>query len=314
MPVILSPSSAPPSGPGSQFPDVGFASATWIDPQGNRWPLTDTNPSRGYFTLSAGVSGLGAAPITLTTDDYPRGGVKVRHIQPDPRVVVWPIHVYGDSHTEFLGRWRQLARAFSNTKRYGPGWLEISRPDGSRRRISAYYQEGFEGLGSQGSGIISDSAVLSLYCPDPYWIDPDAVLIHREYAAAATSFFSPYPTVSSSQVLGDTTAVNPGDETAWPTWTITGPASAITATNNSTGESFVLTPTSALTSGQKVFITTDPPTVRYQDGSNWISKLSWPDAVLWGLLPGLNNVTFTLSGSNTGSAVDLSFNSRYETA
>jgi hypothetical protein len=195
--------------------------------------------------------------------------------------------------------------------------LEIARPDGTRRQIQVYYQEGWEGRGARGSGWIVDVAVMSLWCEDPYWVDPEPVVVHREQAGAG-SFFTPYPTVSSSQVLGATTVHNPSDVTVWPTWTITGPASLITFTHQGTGEAFTLNPSSVghgpLLAGQRVTVRTDPPQVRYQDGSNWVGALNWPAATLWGLAPGDNAVSFTLAGAATGSAVDLRFNPRYETA
>jgi hypothetical protein len=299
-----------------ELPGVGFATASWTEADGTIWPLTD--PASGWFTVADGVSGLDAAPITLTTDDQPRGGARVRHIQAQPRTITWPLHVFSDSdsHTEFITRWRALAGAFTRTKRLGPGVLEIARPDGTRRRINAYYESGFDGQAKQGAGIVSDSAVLSLFCEDPYWYGPNEVTIRREQDTGR-DFLAPFPSVSSSQTLGATTLHNPGTEQAWPSWTITGPASAITATNNTTGEEFTFTPPAShgdLLAGEQVFITTDPPTVRYQDGSNWVGGLDWPGAVLWGLQPGDSDVTFTLSGVSTGSAVELSFHPRFEMA
>ncbi|MDX3753738.1 phage tail protein [Streptomyces sp. AK08-02] len=320
MPLITAPVITPPDTGGGTgtpvpLPEVGFAVATYTDPTGKVWSLTDEDA--GWFTLADGVSGLGATSYSLTTDAHPRGGARLRYAQAQPRAIVWPLYVYGEDHVEFVGRWRALATAFTRTLREGPGWLEIARPDGGRRRIAVYYQEGFEGRGSKGSGIVSDSAAITLWCEDPYWIDPVEVSVHRE-TGALSSFFTPYPTVSSSQVLGATTLRNPGDVVVWPKWTVTGPASLITFTNQGTGEQFTLDPTAvghgALLAGQQVTISTDPPTVRYQDGSNWVGALNWPSAVLWGLAPGNNPVTFQLNGSGPGSAVDLVFNPRYETA
>ncbi|MFI1607857.1 phage tail protein [Streptomyces griseofuscus] len=320
MPLITAPVVTPPDtgGGGSApipLPEIGYAVATYTDPTGRVWPLTDEEA--GWFTLADGVSGLGAATYSLTSDAHPRGGARLRYAQPQPRGIVWPLYVYGEDHNEFIGRWRSLATAFTRTLRDGPGWLEIARPDGGRRRIAVHYQEGFEGRGSKGYGIVSDYAAVTLWCEDPYWIDPTDVVVHRE-TGSLTPFFQPYPTVSSSQVLGATTVVNPGDVTVWPKWTVTGPASLITFTQQDTGEAFTLNPSAVghgnLLAGQQVTITTDPPTVRYQDGSNWVGALNWPGAVLWGLAPGDNAVTFQLDGSGPGSAVDLSFNSRHETA
>lgn len=326
MPLITAPVVTPPDTGGGAptpvtFPEIGYAVASYTDPTGKVWPLNDE--AAGWFTLADGVSGLGAAPYALTSDPHPRGGARLRYVQPQARAIVWPLYVYGETHNEFIGRWRALATAFTRTLRENPdgtrtpGVLEIARPDGTRRHVRVFYQEGFEGRGTKGSGIVSDAAALTLWCEDPYWVDPVDVSVHQE-TGSLSSFFTPYPTISSSQVLGATTLKNPGDVTVWPQWTVTGPASLITFTHEGTGESFTVNPTAVghgnLLAGQQVTITTDPPSVRYQDGSNWVGALDWPSAALWGLAPGDNPVTFQLDGSGPGSAVDLTFNPRYETA
>ncbi|WP_171110604.1 MULTISPECIES: phage tail domain-containing protein [unclassified Streptomyces] len=325
MPLITAPVTTPPDtgeppgggGGGIVLPDLGRATVTYYDPAGGVWPLT--RRSLGWYTLAEGVSGLGAAPYELTTDAHPRGGARLRHAQAQPRTIVWPLWVSGSDHMAFVQRWRQLATAFTRTLRDGPGVLEIARPDGTRRHIEVIYQEGWEGRGSHGFGRIFDSAVLSLWCEDPYWVDPEPIVVHREQGAGE-DFLQPYPSVSSSQVLGATVVTNPGDVVVWPTWTITGPASLVTFTRTDTGASFVLDPNDPsighgnLLAGQQVTVRTDPPQVRYQNGDNWVGALNWPDATLWGLDPGDNPVTFQLDGAGAGSAVDLMFNPRYETA
>jgi len=319
MPILAGEILPPPVTPGPpiSLPDIGRAVATYIDPTGGQWPLS--NRALGWYTLAGGVSGLGAAPIDITADPYPRGGSRVRHIQPAARTITWSIRVEGDTHLEFVERWRALARAITCTTRLGPGVLEIARPDGSVRRIAVYYAAGFDGISQGTSSLFWDVAVVQWLCQDPYWYDAVPHIVHRQSDAAA-NYLNPYPSVSSSQVLGDTTVTNPGDVTAWPTWTITGPASLITMTRGDTGESFVLDPHAAaighgdLLAGQHVTVTTEPPTVRYQDGNNWIGALNWPGAVLWNLPPGDTPLTFELDGAAAGSAVDLSFNPRYETA
>ncbi|MFF2189235.1 phage tail protein [Streptomyces sp. NPDC058155] len=332
MPLITAPVvTPPPPDPGGgggtpiPLPEIGYATATYTDPAGTVWPLTDE--TAGWWTLADGVSGLDAVEYELTKDAHPRGGARLRYAQPLPRAIVWPLYVYGDDHMQFISRWRALATAFTRTLREGPdgrrtpGWLEIARPDGTRRRIAVFYEAGFERRGVKGSGIISDAAAITLWCEDPYWITPIEVSVHRE-AGALSPFFEPFPTVSSSQVLGSTIVENPGDVIVWPTWTITGPASEVTFTHQETGESFTLDPNQVghgdLLAGEQVTVSTDPPSVRYHDGTpdgaNWSGALSWPGAVLWGLAPGENAVTFQLDGSGPGSAVDLRFNPRHETA
>ncbi|MFE9936313.1 phage tail family protein [Streptomyces hirsutus] len=330
MPLIA-PVVVDPEGPGPEVPppvevpEIGYASITYIDPTGTRWPMTDL--SADWFVLAEGVSGLGAAPYSRTSDSHPRGGARRRHVQPLARSIIWPLLVKGADHMAFTGNWRALARAFTRTLREGPGWLEVVRPDGSGRRIAVEYESGWDGLGQPATGIAWDKAVLTLWCEDPYWVGLQAQTVHREQGAGQ-DFLQPYPTVSSSQVLGATTLVNPGDVEVWPTWTVTGPATAITfsATKKVRGpdglrtvvESFTLDMTAtvhgALLAGETVTISTDPPRVRSGTGENLSNGLNWPGAVLWSLPPGTTPVTFQLAGAQPGSAVDLAYYPRYEIA
>lgn len=313
MPVLAKPVSRP-SGGGLVIPDVGYAVATWTAPDGTVWPLQ--NEDLGWHTITEGITGLDAAPVTLTSDKRLAGGVKVRNRRPDERVITWPLDVYSEeSHTEFVQRWRRIMRAFTQTTQLGPGWLEIARPDGSARRIQAYYQSGFEGR--RGLPVLSDQVVITLLCEDPYWQDVAPTVITRRHAVGGP-FLSPFPTVSSSQVLGDTTIHNPGDVEAWPDWTLTGPATQLTGTLATTGEEFVLDPTitahGALLAGEQATIQTRPMRVRGPAGEVWTSALNWPGAQLWALPYGQHDVTFAVAGSGPGSTVQLSFYPRYESA
>ncbi|KPC86250.1 serine/arginine repetitive matrix protein 2 [Streptomyces sp. NRRL WC-3753] len=316
MPIITAPIVTPeiPETPPVEIPEIGYASVTYVDPTGTRWPMTDLSAS--WYTLAENVSGMGAAPYTLTADPHPRGGSRLRHVQPQSRDIVWPVFVKGIDHMAFTKNWRDLARAFTRTLREGPGWLEVARPDGSARRIAVYYNGGWDGRGQTATGINWDSAVLTLWCEDPYWQDVQAQTVHRE-SGSQVDYLAPYPSVSSSQVLGATTVDNGGDVDVWPTWTVTGPATSITFTREDNGDAFTLDMTAtahgALLAGQTVTISTDPPRVR--SGTEVLTPgLNFPDAVLWSIPPGRTPVTFLLAGAEAGSAVDLTFYPRYETA
>src|SRR5690606_9590456 len=129
--------------------------------------------------------------------------------------------------------------------------------------------------------------------------------------SSGVDFFDPFPSVSSSQVLGATTLYNPGSVEAWPVWTITGPASLVTITHADTGEEFVLdTVEEGIEHGvrlevETVTVTSDPPRVRSEDGSVWTAVLYWSGAVLWALRPALNNVAFQLDGVEDVSTVPV---------
>ncbi|GAA3781094.1 phage distal tail protein [Micromonospora maritima] len=286
--------------------DTRIPRYSWITPDGREIPLDA--PSLGWFT-PRGRAGLGAAPVELVSDPHPRGGVRVRHIQPQARPITWPLFMSANSHLELVAMYRMLASAFTSTRRLGPGTLRVMRPDGTAREIRAYYDGGF--TGEPGWGFLHEQVVLSLFCEDPYWRSTQPVSLPYQQATGA-SYLNPYMTVSPSSVLGATTATNAGDVEAWPVWSITGPATAITATNNTTGRAFTLTAT--LTAGQTATITTETAQVRGPAGENWTGNLNWPGAVMWGLQPGSNDVTFAVTGATSATRVVLSYVPRYETA
>lgn len=287
---------------------VGNMYANWTAPDGTVWPLTDTDEDRGYFTTRE-VSGWGSTTYEFATDPLVRGGETVRFIRTNPARITWPLYVYGDTHQQFVDRYRALRRAFLMTlHRRQPGVLSVSRPDGTARTIEAYCEDGW---GGEGEHHLFAKPVLTLYCPEGFWRDAEAVSVPRAFGSTA-SFLSPFPTISSSQLLGATTIDNPGDVDAWPEWTITGPMSSLTATNSTVGRSFVLNYT--LTAGQQITITTLQPSIRGPGGTNIVNSLNWPSAYLWGLYPGSNTVSFAVTGAGSGSTINLAFHPRYEGA
>lgn len=303
----------PPDGGLPEVPQVGTMRATWTDPTGVVWELTGPHEVHGWLTTRQ-VAGWGATPRTIVTDPHARGGVTVRHVRAEPRRITWPLHVYGDTHTEFLDRYRRLMRAFMLTAQLGrPGVLTVARPDGTARQIEAFCEDGWGGEG--GENWVSANPVLTLLCPDGFWSDTTAQVVRRDHqAGGGDPFLNPYITVSSGQVLGATQVANPGDVDGWPVWTFTGPATVVTATNHTLGASFTLTHT--LTAGQSITVDTSThrPTVRGPAAQNLVGALDWPGATLWPLVAGVNDIEFTVVGAAAGTSVEFSYRPRYETA
>ncbi|GAA3750787.1 phage distal tail protein [Micromonospora maritima] len=305
---------APTTVPVTRDPVVGAMRATWADPQGAVVELTGPHEAHGWFTRPE-VAGWGAAPVTLVTDPLPRGGVSVRHQRREPRRLTWPLHVYGDTHLQFLDRYRRLMRHFTLTKYRGAGTLTIYRPDGSdrARAIDCLYEDGFGG--EPGENVRYANPTLTLFCPDGYFRAVDRQFIRRTYQGTGGSpYLRPYLTVSSSRTLGESTVFNGGDIEVYPSWTITGPAAQLVATNETTGESFTLTHNLLAGQTATITITADRALIRGHNGENLSGKLNFPGAVLWALLPGTNDVNFQVTGSGPGTQVELSFYPLYETA
>jgi hypothetical protein len=290
-------------------PDTSMQ-ATWVDPSGVEWPLTDTSDSRGYFTRTD-IAGWGARAYELVTDPVAGGGESVRFIRANPARITWPLYIRGDTHLEFLQRWRDLRAAFMSTLWKGQtGTLRVTRGDGTAREIDCFLEDGFQGQG--GENWLYANAVLTLYAPEGSWRDTAVVNVPRSYTPGS-DFLNPFPTISSSQILGRVPIDNAGELPAWPSWLITGPATVVTATNWTTSQSWVLTTT--LAAGETATINTLPrPTARGPVGQNLVGSFNWPDAYLWPLVSGTNDVEFVVAGASTGTSIQMVYQARYEGA
>lgn len=302
----------------------GTIAATWTDPDGIIYPLTqpwsDTGP--GYLTMN-GPSAWGSSPIELVTDPYPRGGEVVRFIRAGARRIQWPLYVGGDSHADFVRNYRTIMKGFTKTTyRRAPGILEIKRPDGTARRIQGFYEQGFEG--EAGENWLWAKPTIQLFCPDGYFYDPVAVPFTRDAAVVSPgqdngSYYDPFLIIGKSGTFDNsdtvTTITNPGDVDAWPIWTLKGPLNGFTATNTTTGMRFGFD--YDIPAGVTVTISTNPPSVRDSNGLNLSRFIDWfnvAGTALWAFVPGPNNVIFALDAPQEGASVSMTFLPRYETA
>lgn len=304
-PPVVPPTDLPPN-------DVGTMVASYTDPEGTVWDLTNRADDYGWFTRPD-IAGWTATAYEFSTDPLPRGGVDVRFIRSQEARIQWPLHCFGRTHLEFVQRARRIRRAILMTvHRQTPGTLRVERPDGTAREIDVYYEDGLKG--EAGEDWLFANPVVTFMAPDGYWRDVAPITAGVKYVTGGHNFLGPgYPRVSSSAVLGGQVLTNPGDVAGWPTWTLTGPATSLVAANSTLGKTWTLTYT--LTGGQQATITTSPrPILRGPAGVNISGALNWPTAYLWPLAPGDNAVSFTVGGASAGSRVDMTFNPRYDGA
>jgi hypothetical protein len=259
--------------------------------------------------------------VDLVTVDNPDGGVIVEATRVKERTILWPIRVRATQHLRLLEVWRELAYRITQTRDLGGGWLELQRPDGSRRRILAYYASGLEGEPEDGTWL-QVTAVLHLMCPDPFWRDAETVnLEFRD--EVGVDYLDPYPSYSSGRVLGAAELPNTGHRAAWPSWRIRGPMTALTATNQTRDETFTLTHT--LAAGEYATISSRPIQVRGDADENLVGALGLlaGGGKPWRLDPRkTSRALFAVSGSDADSAPGaddgtrlwLSYPIDYETA
>lgn len=303
---------------------------TWEGGDGSVWPLgnigvvndgTNQDPTiyapvgTAYWAMP-GVRGLGLPPRTITADTAARSGTSPRNVYRGPRNITLGFYLEANDHPGLQALRRALAQSLESTDESNLGTLIIARPDGTTRLIRAMYSDGFDEDDS--NPMVQDVVAVTLYCPSPWFLAPEPVTITRSYTSGTVNFFSPFLSIGTSETLGTSTVNNPGGVTAYPDWTITGPAATITATNGRTGDEFVLDVAtfrgSNLLSGETITISTDPPTVTGPDGSNWVGAVNWPGAMLWGLQPGDSDVSFVVTGSGSGTSIAMSFVPRFATA
>lgn len=292
------PSSGGGGRPPSVVPEIGEYTPIWVAPDGTRLNL---NPQGNQFFSLKSVSGLGAVPVDPITTPSADGGVIVEFVRPKERTVLWPLRMRGDTHLDFLARWYNVVELFTQCRRLNkPGQLILRRPNGQERMIPAWYASGLEQDADDGAWT-ELTAVVNLLCPSPFWLD--SAQVSREWLQeAGIDYLNPYPSFGSGQVIGAATITNDGVEPAWPTWTVRGPLTSLTALNVTRNETFTITYT--LARGETLTMTTRPIRVRGKTGEVAVNALNLlAGGVPWRIDPKVTtNITFTAAGSASESA------------
>jgi len=282
---------------------------TWY-PADGRSPIVLTDRAAGRRVLK-GTRGLGAGPVELVTDDSPLlDGTTVWEPYYAPRVITLPMLVSARTRAEFLSKVRELVTAIHPD---ADGELELAQHDGRRFRLRCRYLEGLEG--DEDTTMGGDTTwwrfILKLYAADPWWYGEPITATFTPVEAVP---FFPLPPLrlSRSQVLGTVTVHNPGDVTAWPTWSATAPGSDPEFRNLATGETLRFA--GALPAGQTLTVVTTPgqQSVTLTDGTSWWPQWA-PGSVMWRIPPGTTRVSLTLASAGVGSEIALSFRPRYRT-
>lgn len=286
---------------------------TWTSPAGDVLDLC--SDAQGYRSLP-GRSGFGIPPREVVYDTNPNGGGIFRSIQDQVRVLAVPLRVQADTQADYLARLHRLQRAVRH--RYGgqdvPGVITAYLPDGSLRKITAFYSGGLQDHTEDNEDLLMTAQpfpTLEFIALDPYWEGRSVGDSWR--ATAGKAWFGPMPrSLAASQVLGQVTVNLPGDADAYPIWTVTGPG-VPTIANSTTGRSFTFKSSAPVLAGQTVTIDTreEHLSVVDQDGTNLYSSLEqWPD--LWTLEPGLNDLTVEMADSTAASRVAFTATVRWQ--
>ncbi len=284
----------------------------WIAPDGS--PLLLTGAAELDVHWALGVEGRFMPPVRIEAEALPQQhGARLRQVRFEPRDVTLPLTVIGLEESAVRRKLRELLRAFNPCD--GDGLLRATSADGQTRELACRYSAGLEGEESRDSmGRTYQRAAVVLRALDPFWRDADEQRATYTVGVAVGFLADPFlrssPLLTPDRILGTQRIRNDGDLPAEPVFTVVGPASAFTLTNQRTGERIAYT--APLAAGEQVTIDTRAgrKSVLRSDGTNLYGNLSL-DSVLWDVDPGDSTVELALPGATTATFLTLAYRRRW---
>jgi hypothetical protein len=288
----------------------------WSAPDGS---VTDLSAwGAGNYVLDEGTTGLLAPGYEFATQPFAGvDGETLQQVTAQPAQPVLAVDFVASDGAELRARLRALAHALR--PRRGIGTLRAVADDGAERRLPCYYRQGLE---SGTYRVTRYRTALEFWAPSPWWRGTPYTWGYG--LSAPGPFFPILPlSLASTTITGAATVdLSDTDAPTYPTWTVTGPGSQLTLTNNTTGQSLVLN--APIGDGQLVVIDTRPgyQSVRAATrdtsgavilGASLFGSLS-TDPALWPLVDGVNDVSVLLTGAGAASRVDVTAERLYSGA
>jgi hypothetical protein len=186
----------------------------------------------------------------------------------------------------------------------GEGTLTVVNGPSPGRFLRCSYEAGLEELAEEFPNL--NVGHLLFRAVWPYWLDTTEQSVSVAQGTAMQTWFPFLPLIlGASDAFAAFTVTVTGDVPSWPVITVTGPGQEVTATNDSTGDSWTVS--GSLAAGSKLIVDTRPSykgvTV---DGANAYPRLT-AGSSLWPLLPGGNRVTVSMALTDPGSLAVFSW-------
>lgn len=233
-------------------------------------------------------------------------GMRLRSVRHGVHEFMLPVWLESTSETALRTAMRSLLYKMDPVR--GAGKIRVTSPLGDQREIICRYASGLEmdeKLGDT-SAPLAQRIPIKFKAHDPYYYDVNS--IQSSYTTTAGPSFFPFFTLNlnASEVVGTVNITNTGDVETWPVWTIRGPGSIITINNTTTGR--LTTINYSLATGLVLTIDTRPgiKTLSLVDGTNIFPYLATGTG-LWPLVVGNNNLTISMSGSDSNSLIQLAY-------
>jgi len=248
-------------------------------------------------------------PVSLRTVAVPQTqGARFRGARHDERLVTLPVVFPGP--TDGRDEIRRWARALDPVK--GEGTLTVVQGAHPGRQLVCAYEAGLDEFAEEFAML--GLGTLAFHAADPYWQDATE---HSDTATvdSTTRTWFPFPplVLGASDVFAELTLTNDGDVDAWPIVTAYGPGTDLTATNETTGQSWTLTGDVQLDI-TPVVVDHRPghKSVTYKDESLF-GRLT-DTSVLWPIVPGVNRISIGFASADTNSSVSFTWRNRWLSA
>jgi hypothetical protein len=227
---------------------------SWTGWDGSVWNLAD--PDGGVVLLKEGVEGLHMPPFRQWARQSPAvPGQVFTGASAEPRQVVLPVLLFSDgSSAEWVARDRAFWKSLHPARE---GVLTISPAGaGSRRSLRLRLIPEDHQFALDPAQARWAAYSLLLVADQPFWAGPARTAGWK--SATGEDFYEETGPHLVNIAPGHTTASasinNPGDEDAWPVWTVIGPA---TAAHMGVGDSVVEVPFT-VADGKALVVDTDP--------------------------------------------------------
>lgn len=274
----------------------------------------DVLPLVDPYSLQLGVDGLDDVPITpQATTPAGWDGELVDDLTAEPVEMFLPLLVDGSS-LEGLRSLKVAIREFTNPRR-GSVRVRVTRPNGEwRERVGLRTRLVNGALDGDSWGISWQKFGPVIRCSDPFWTEP-ASAWHVEWSVRNTST-SPLPILplapAASNALNGTNDVTvDGDVETFPIWKLVGPFTSVLVRDVARGLQWTLTADVPPGDVWTVDCRKGQQGVFDANGVRSRGRLS-ADAFLWGLEPGVSQVSTSVTGGADGTMVVGDAPSRWE--
>lgn len=177
------------------------------------------------------------APSFVLDTEAAAGIERVLNYRTGPRNLELPLWFKAITKTELLDTVDDLVGSLAP----GDITLRFTSDDNRVRELrGCYLKDGFGDDGFESiDNVMAAQAVLTFFCPDPYWYAVSLTTVNFVPTVSLGTFFPFFPLqLSANPTLQRQTVVNPGF-TTWPVWTIYGPGQNLSLVDYTTGKSFV---------------------------------------------------------------------------